>query len=114
MEHRRTLRFEVHVPVVFDWSDESGNSRRGAGFTHDLSRSGMFAWCEGECPPPYANLSITLLFPGLSPQAKPWRMRCTGRILRIHEAREGKGFAAILDNMETEDWNNEWLRRYYQ
>jgi hypothetical protein len=41
-------------------------------------------------------------------------MRCTGRILRIQQAREGKGFAAILDNMETEDWNNEWLRRYYQ
>jgi len=103
VEHRRSPRFEVHVPVIFDWVDESGTQRRGGGFTRDVSESGVFAWCEGECPPRGTNIRIALLLPGIEPTSKAWRMESTGRVVRtIDDVPEAKGFVATLDNLRAE------------
>jgi hypothetical protein len=112
VEQRRAPRFEVHVPVIFEWRDKSGTSRRDAGFTRDMSRNGVFAWCEGECPPSHTEITMALLFPGIGPDAKPWRMRSTGYVLRTHDAPEAKGFAATVENLGTAVLDDEppWFR----
>jgi hypothetical protein len=112
VERRRTPRFEVRVPVIFEWRDESGSFRRDAGFTRDMSRNGVFAWCEGERPPWHAEITMAMIFPGIGPDAKPWRMRSTGRVVRTHDAQQGKGFAATLDDLGTAvlDDNPPWSR----
>ena len=99
VEHRHASRFEVHVPIIFEWRDQSTTSRQGIGFTRDMSRYGVFAWCEEECPPRHSEITMVLLFPGIGPEAKPWQMRSTGRVLRVHDAQQGKGFAATLDDL---------------
>jgi len=99
LEQRRAPRFEVHVPVIFEWREESGASRRESGFVRNISRNGIFAWCEGECPPCHTEIHVALLFPGIGPDAKPWRMRSAGRVLRVHAAPAGKGFAATLEDV---------------
>lgn len=103
MEHRRSPRFEVHVPVIFHWVDESGTQQRGGGFTRDVSESGVFAWCEGECPPRGTNIRIALLLPGIEPTSKAWRMESTGHVVRtIDDVPGAQGFVATFDELRTE------------
>ena len=103
MDHRRSPRFEVHVPLMFDWQDESGARRRGGGFTRDISETGLFAWCDGDCPSCSTVIHITLLFPGFEPTYKAWRMESRGYVMRtIDNASEGRGFAALLDDLRIE------------
>jgi hypothetical protein len=112
VEHRRAPRFEVHVPIIFEWRDKSGTLRQDAGFTRDMSKTGVFAWCEGECPPCHTEITMALLFSGIGPVAKPWRMRSTGRVLRTRDAPEGKGFAATLEGAGATVMDDEppWFR----
>lgn len=103
VKHRRSPRFEVHVPVMFDWTDEFGARRQGGGFTRDISESGVFAWCEGECPPCCTVIRITLLLPGIEPTSKAWRMESEGYVVRmIDDVSRGRGFVALLDGLRTE------------
>jgi hypothetical protein len=101
VKHRRAPRFAVRAPIIVELQDESGTSRQGIGFTRDMSRNGVFAWCEEECPPRHSEITMALLFPGIGPDAKPWRMRSTGRVVQAHDAQQGKGFAATLDDLGT-------------
>ena len=102
MEHRRSPRFEVHVPVMFEWVDECGTRRRGGGFTRDISESGVFAWCEGDCPCCRTVISITLLLPGVEPTSKAWRMKSEGYVVRMtDDISEQNGFVALLDETWT-------------
>jgi hypothetical protein len=101
MEHRRAPRFVVRVPIIFEWQDESKTSRQGIGFTRDMSSYGVFAWCEEGCPPRHSEITVALLFHGIGLEAKPWHMQSTGRVLRVHDAPQGKGFAATLDDLGT-------------
>ncbi len=103
VEQRCSPRFEVHVPVMFDWIDESGTQRRGGGFTRDISETSVFAWCEGDCPDCSTVVRITMLFPGIVSASKTWRMESTGYIVRmIDHIAEGRGFVALLDDLRTE------------
>ena len=107
MERRRSARFEVHVPVIFGWIDESGTQQREGGFTRDVSEDGVFAWCEGECPPCGSAIRIALLLPGIEPTSKAWRMKSTGHVVRtIDDVPEAKGFVATLDDLQTEVLTN--------
>lgn len=103
MEHRRSPRFGVHVPVMFDWVDESGTRQRGGGFTRDISENGVFAWCEWDCPSCHTHIRITLLLPGIERTSKAWRIESSGYVVRlVDNVSEGKGFVALLDNPRTE------------
>jgi hypothetical protein len=99
VEQRRAPRYKTHVPVIFEWLDKSGTIRLDGGFTRDISRQGIFVWCEGECRPCRREIMIALLFQGIAAHPKPWRMRSTGRVLRVHDAPENKGFAVTLQNL---------------
>jgi hypothetical protein len=102
VEHRLSLRFELHVPVMFDWLDESGTWRQGGCFTRDVSETGVFAWCEGDCPPCFTVVRISLLLPGIEPTSKAWRMESTGYVVRvIDDVPGGRGFVAHLDELRT-------------
>jgi hypothetical protein len=103
VEQRRSLRFGVYVPVIVDWTDESGTQRRGGGFTRDISEKGVFVWCKGDCPSCGAGIHIMLLFPGVEPTSKAWRMESKGAVVRmIDDVSEGRGFAATLNEPQTE------------
>ena len=99
MERRLAQRFKIHVPIIVEWLDQSKTVRRGVGFTRDASSKGVFAWCEGDCPPFESEIAVALLFPGAGPDAKPWRMRSNGRVVRVVDTPEGKGFAASLEGL---------------
>jgi hypothetical protein len=102
VEQRRSSRYEVQVPVVFGWVDESGKQREGAGFTRDISKCGVFTWCDGDSPPRGTTVHIELLLRGVEPTSKAWRVECTGRVVRVIDDFPGsKGFAATLDDLRT-------------
>lgn len=99
MEQRRAPRYETRVPVIFKWLDNSGTVRLEGGFTRDISRQGICVWCEGQCAPCHAEITIALLFQGIGSHPQPWRIRSTGRVLRVHDAPESRGFAATLEKL---------------
>jgi hypothetical protein len=102
VEQRRSPRYEVQVPVIFGWVDESGAKREGGGFTRDISKGGVFTWCEGDCPPRGTTVRIELLLRGIEPTSKAWRVESTGRVVRVIDDVPGsKGFAATLDDLRT-------------
>jgi hypothetical protein len=103
VEQRRSPRFEVHVPVIFGWVDESGTQREGGGFTRDISEGGVFTWCEGDCPPCGSSIHIALLLPGIEPTSKAWRMESTGHVVRmVNDVPASKGFVATLEGLRTD------------
>ena len=107
VEQRRSPRYELQVPVIFGWVDESGEQREGAGFTRDISKGGVFTWCVGDCPPRGTAIHIGLLFTGIEPTSKAWRMESTGRVVRVIDDVPGsKGFAATLEDLQTEVLSN--------
>jgi uncharacterized protein YihD (DUF1040 family) len=44
-----------------------------------------------------------LLLPWIEPTSKAWRMESSGHVVRmIDDVAEGRGFAAVLDELQTE------------
>jgi hypothetical protein len=103
VERRHFPRFDVHVPLMFDWIDESGLRRQSGGFTRNISERGVFVWCEGDRPPCRTLIGITLLLPRIEPTSKAWRMESVGYVVRIiDDISEDGGFVALWDDLGTE------------
>lgn len=102
MERRRSPRFEVQVPAIYGWLDESETERQDGGFTRDVSGSGAFIWCEGDCPPCGTTIRIALLFPAIEPTSRAWRLESTGHVVRlINDGPANNGFVATFDSPRT-------------
>ena len=42
MEKRQHFRYSLKLPVLFSWTDDSGQRRREGGFTSDISTAGAY------------------------------------------------------------------------
>jgi hypothetical protein len=97
-DQRSSVRFPVHAPVIYRWSDQSGQ-QRGMGFSRDMCRSGMYVVCDGDSVVPVGmRLEVYALLPSLGEhQVDGIRLQAEGSVVRAGEAGEPVGFAIAAD-----------------
>jgi hypothetical protein len=91
LERRARQRFDFNLPVSVTLAD----SRRGSGFTQNLSARGLFLCTDLHLAQGDA-LELTLEMPSEVTLAEAMRVRCQGKVLRVSSAdAKAKYFAAV-------------------
>ena len=79
MERRRTVRYNLCLPLIFEWTDQNGTVIQEAGFTRDVSTSGVYVNCL-KSPPINSILRLQI---------------ATAQVLRFASDGEVAGFGAV-------------------
>ncbi len=100
MNHRRTSRFALHVPVFFTWQNEYGMRHRGKGHTRDMSANGAFVSAPF-CPPKGATVGLAFSLPRLPNAGRALWLQANGRVVRVEPRgrHKGRGFAIANDRV---------------
>ena len=93
MERRKVVRFLLRCPAVFEWIDEEGQAQVGAGFTRDLSATGVFL-LSAASPPEGTRMRIEVLLPVERPAEEGLKLSSDATVIRVEHAHESTGFAA--------------------
>jgi hypothetical protein len=91
VDRRQARRFALDVPVVFRWSTEGQTACEGAGFSRDISTTGVFVITLSAAPPLFCKLDIMVLLPSLDAKAAGLRLRSQGIVVRVVPVRGGVG-----------------------
>ena len=87
-ERRKHRRYDLQLPVVFQWVDDI--TRTDGGFTRDVSSNALFL-STTTLLPLKTRLSMKLLLP--STRRDPGNtISASGRIIRLAQDNEGAGF----------------------
>lgn len=98
---RRFLRYKVHAPLFFSWSDPGGNVEEGEGMTRDFCIGGFFVESSAT---PCANTMIHFIvqLPRLSKVQLPaFKIEAAGRVTRVEYSKmtsRAFGFAVESEN----------------
>ncbi|MGO8814731.1 MAG: PilZ domain-containing protein [Terriglobia bacterium] len=104
LQPRKYNRYDLKVPVIFEWKGEDGIRRKQVGLTHDISVGGAAVFAM--TPPPvnaYIKLKAFRLPVG---QTLPMRMFGKGQVVRVEAAR-GRlpgGFAVAAGRIAFHKW----------
>ncbi len=94
-EQRMSVRFPVHAPVIFSWTDSDG-TQHGMGFTRDMCRSGLYVLCRDDSIVPVGmKVRMEMLLPSLSGRTEGVRIRAEGSVVRPGHQDESTGFALV-------------------
>jgi len=77
---RAAVRYSLRLPVIFRWSDETGDHTEG-GFTRDVALDGVFI-VSSKCPPIGSDVRIEVLFPSPNEGNGEMRIECIGKVMR--------------------------------
>jgi len=89
-------RFELSVPVRFQWKRRDGIEHAGSGTTRDVSGNGVFINCD--CvPPPGAEVELIVDMPPMDGSRKSAQLHGKGLAIRVEE-QDGRpvGFGAEM------------------
>jgi hypothetical protein len=97
MERRRAVRYKLCLPLLFKWTDGSGDPIQEAAFTRDISTGGVFISCV-KCPLVGATLSLEIMLPPNSEiRSHALRLDATVQVIRIASELEERGFGVTGD-----------------
>ena len=96
MQQRKSVRFQLRLPVIFQWNDAQGGRQQNGGFTRDISTRGLFVYSPIP-PPPDVTVELEVMLPPLEESGHGVRLQSEGRVLRIERKGEQAGFAATGD-----------------
>jgi hypothetical protein len=96
VERRKSVRFQLPVPVVLKWNDERGVAEHGGGFSRDISSQGIFVHCS-TFPPEGAEVTIEVALPPLQAGFQGLQLRACGRVVRVESIGETCGMAVVAD-----------------
>ncbi len=103
MELRKSRRYRLSAPAFFCWESSSGTLQDGKGQTHDISVTGAFVTTE-TAPPWGARLELIVYLPSLQGTGNAVQLRSEGRVTRVVQESDPKGFAAeVIFQSETSD-----------
>jgi hypothetical protein len=89
VEQRRAVRFQLPVPVIFRWENQTSVGR-----TRDIGITGVFITCH-TLPPVGTALSIEIHVPPLERNSSQrLYLEATGKVIRVAAGEESRGFAA--------------------
>jgi hypothetical protein len=89
------VRYSLCLPLVFEWTDQSGTLIQQAGFTRDISTAGLYVSCSSS-PPVNSTLRLQIVFPanqGILRESLS--LTATAQVVRSASAGELAGFAAV-------------------
>jgi hypothetical protein len=95
LERRRTVRYNLCLPLVFEWTDAGGILIQEPGFTRDISTGGLYVTCA-KSPPINSTVSLRIALPAnkeILPSSL--RLEATAKVIRLASAGEAGGFAAV-------------------
>jgi hypothetical protein len=84
VEQRVTTRYRMELPVIFEWSDKQGIKQQGAGFTRNISTSGIYV-VSSATPPPETTLVLEVIVPPSDSPAQDVRLRSEGKLVRVEQ-----------------------------
>lgn len=87
---RRAVRYNLPLPVIFRWSDETGEHTEG-GFTRDVALDGVFI-VSSACPPEGSDVRIEVLFPLSNGDSGQLGIRCSGKVTHVEGGARCTGF----------------------
>lgn len=95
VELRKTIRYQLDLPVTFRWRDRHGRMQVGAGFTHDVSAVSMFLFSH-EKPAENQMLHCEVKLPRLR-DVGCVPVIVSGRVVRIEHGTDWRqqGFAVV-------------------
>jgi hypothetical protein len=95
VELRKTIRYQLDLPVTFRWKDRHGRMQVGAGFTHDVSAVGMFLFSH-DTPAENQLLHCEVKLPRLR-DVGCVPVIVSGRVVRIEHGTDWRqqGFAVV-------------------
>jgi hypothetical protein len=79
LQRRSTVRYRLHLPVIFHWND--GGECMGGGFTYDVALDGALI-CSATCPPIGSEVRIEVLIPSPNQNSEQLRIQCVGMVTR--------------------------------
>ena len=97
MERREHRRFDLQVPIQFNWKDRKGVRGLGSGRARNISIGGMFVYSDS-LPPRDTEVRVELFFPSSQLVEAGVQMTTRARVLRLQPATPGKtdgGFAVV-------------------
>ena len=90
-----TARYQLILPVLFEWKDPEGTFHREGGFTRNVSTRGLYVDCT-LCPSAGAVLQIEVLLPVHWRRAPQGAKLVAGvKVLRVQDVQGKTGFAAM-------------------
>lgn len=87
---RAAVRYNLCLPVIFRWTDETGNHTEG-GFTRDVALDGVFI-ASSKWPPIGSDVFIEVLFPSPHDGNGELRIECIGKVVRTENNFRCTGF----------------------
>lgn len=111
VDRRNHSRYELAVPVTFQWKGDRGVRHRGEGYTRDVSKHGVFV-LTNSCPPAESELRIEVHLPPLKRCGAPVQMRGRAQVVRIEAGPRihSCGFAAKVENFTLHNRAHGFLR----
>ena len=96
-EKRTTRRFSLDLPISVKFLD---NGRQElTGHTRDVSSRGVFMYLDTEITMD-APIEFVMTLPTEITLSDPIRVRCTGKILRVHKAAHEQGVAVAIEKYD--------------
>jgi hypothetical protein len=97
VERRITARYQLSLPVLFQWTDSEGASHKEGGFTRNVGTRGVYV-TSPECPPVNATIELQVLLPVTWRQSPDCaRLVATVKVLRVQKMYGQVGFACTGD-----------------
>jgi len=94
VEKRKSRRFNLHAPTIFRWKNQRGLQKQHSGYTRDISTSGMFVISSARLPVGTIVNLQAYLPPLETGTLQRLRFNAIGKIVRVAQTKEGRGFAA--------------------
>lgn len=91
-ERRAAQRFEFTFPVSLRVAGETSDK---CGFTQNVTGRGMYLFADCELPEG-ARVELTFCMPAEITLTDAMRVRCTGRVLRVHRSIEGAKYGIAV------------------
>ena len=92
MELRQSKRYPLKALAMFAWHQPDGITRRGEGYTRDISACGVFVHSEDQ-PPDGAVVKLEITLPSLRDKQPGALLRTEGNVVRS----DNNGFAAAAN-----------------
>ena len=94
MNRRRSVRFELQMPVVCRWKDHQDRQCETGGFSRDIGVAGLFV-LSSVLPPEGVAVTLKVLLPALGrATSSGLQLQSEGKVVRIEAA---TGFAVCCE-----------------
>src|ERR1700737_826016 len=93
VNRRRSVRFELHMPVICRWKDHQGSPHEIGGFSRDVSTAGLFVLSPMP-PPEGTDVTVEVLLPALGrATSHGLKLQSEGEVVRVEQGKAATGFA---------------------